>query len=166
MRYAGLKLNDVGNGTGMTVSFWTQGCPHRCKGCHNPETWDFSGGMEYDSSVVDKILEAIPKNGIMRNFSILGGEPLATANLDIVEEVVSAVRHAFPSIHIYLWTGYTLENIMENSRVMSILSKVDTLIDGKFIEEKKNLNLLLRGSSNQRVIDLKTVLNKDGNLTI
>ena len=154
IRYAQVKHNDVANGEGVCVSFWTQGCPHKCKGCHNPETWDFNGGLEFNDSVIQEILEAIPENGIERSFSILGGEPLAEQNLDMVLSVISSVRDNFPNIHIYLWTGYTLEEISSNSKAVSIISKVNTLIDGRFIEEQMELGLRLRGSRNQRIIEI------------
>lgn len=153
-RYAGIKLNDVANGEGVCVSYWSQGCPHRCPGCHNPETWNPSGGMKYTTKVLDEIILAISKNGVNRNFSVLGGEPLAEYNLDQTYEVVSRVRELFPNIRIYLWTGYLLEHLTNNSKAMSVLDNVDILIDGLFVEELKDLSLELRGSSNQRVIDL------------
>lgn len=152
-RYAAIDKNDFVNGSGICVSFWAQGCPHHCKDCHNPETWDFGQGRIYDESVKWEIIKAISDNDIIRNFSILGGEPLAFQNIFMVEDLVKAVRIAYPSIKIFLWTGYDFETIKNqgNEVINSILSKVDFIIDGLFIEEEKDLSLFLRGSRNQNV---------------
>lgn len=151
MRYAGLDKNDFVNGEGVCVSFWTQGCPFHCKGCHNPETWDFNGGIEYTNDVKWDIIKAISANGIIRNFSILGGEPLAPQNLPLTDEIVTAVRAAYPHIKIYLWTGYKLENLIKDPNYYNILDCIDTLIDGQYQDDLRDLSLKFRGSSNQRV---------------
>lgn len=150
MRYAGLETNDMANGKGVCVSFWTQGCPHKCPGCHNPETWSFDGGLPLPNDIRGQIIKAISANGITRNFSILGGEPLCEQNLPLTQEIVSAVRMAYPQIKIYLWTGYLLEDLTECQK--SILDKIDVLIDGPYIEKNRDITLALRGSSNQRVL--------------
>ena len=152
-RYNTIIPNDVTNGEGVCVSFFVQGCPHQCPGCFNPETWDFGGGQPYTPELKWEIIKLISANDILRNFSVLGGEPLAVRNLDMVEEVVSAVRAAYPSIKIFLWTGFYLYDILntENEKMRAILSKVDYIIDGPFEEALKNLNLKLRGSTNQHI---------------
>lgn len=158
MRIAELKLNDCIDGEGISVSLWTQGCPHRCLGCHNPETWSFDGGYEDETNEIrGKIVKAISANNTQRNFSILGGEPLCEQNKEDVLNILTSVRMAYPKIKIFLWTGYTYENLIKqnDTTINNILSKVDILIDGPFILEKRDLTLYLRGSSNQRVIDLK-----------
>ena len=106
-RYNAIIPNDVVNGRGVCVSFFVQGCPHCCPGCFNEETWDFHGGQPYTPEVKWNIIKAISANDITRNFSVLGGEPLAPQNIDMVWEVIDAVRHAYPHIEITLWTGYT-----------------------------------------------------------
>ena len=153
-RYAKLMKNDVVDGEGICVSFWTQGCPHKCKGCHNPETWDFNDGKILPKNIKNQIIKAINANGIIRNFSILGGEPLCSENLKIVKDIVAGVRKTFPQIKIFLWTGYTLKQLKEqkNTYINDILSNIDVLIDGPFIESKKDLTLKLRGSTNQRIL--------------
>jgi anaerobic ribonucleoside-triphosphate reductase activating protein len=152
MRYNTIITNDVTNGEGVCVSFFVQGCPHHCSGCFNPETWDFNGGKLYNENVKWQIIKAISANGIERNFSILGGEPLAPQNIKMVEEIVTAVRIAYPNIKIFLWTGYEFENLdFDNKSYYNILSNIDVIIDGKFIEEQKDLSLKLRGSSNQNI---------------
>ena len=152
-RYSAIVPNDVVNGEGVCVSFFVQGCPHHCKECFNPETWDFRGGQLYTDHTRWEIIENIGANGLTRNFSILGGEPLDERNLTMVDEVVSAVRQAYPHIKIFLWTGYTIEDLSTifDSRLGRILNAVDVLIDGPFIAEQKDLSLKLRGSKNQRI---------------
>ena len=154
MRYAGLMENDFTDGCGVCVSLWTQGCPHRCSGCHNPETWDFNGGTEVPDDIRGEIVKAISANGITRNFSILGGEPLCEQNLDFVLNVISAVRTAYPNIKIYIWSGYTFAELIErkDDRIIQILKCANYLIDGKYVEELRDTTLPLRGSSNQNII--------------
>lgn len=153
-RYAGLMTNDFSNGQGVCVSFWVQGCPHKCKGCHNPETWDFYGGKEIPIDIKGQIIKAICANGITRNFSVLGGEPLCSENLELTEEIIADIRIAFPSIKIFLWTGYTIEELknQNNNYIKNILNNIDVLIDGKYIQEKRDITLNLRGSTNQRIL--------------
>lgn len=153
MRYAGIVENDVVNGEGVCTSFFMQGCPHRCKGCHNPETWNFEGGKEASlSEIIEEILNAIDKNGIQRNFSVLGGEPFAKENVYPLFVILWQVKKTFPNIKIYVWTGFTLEELKEIPMSDSILQYVDVLIDGKFIEEERDITLKLRGSKNQRIL--------------
>lgn len=148
MRYALIKENDIANGKGICVSFWTQGCNQHCKNCHNPETWDFNGGIEDTiENIINKIIQAISKNGIQRNFSVLGGEPLCPENAANTKQIINAVRQAYPAITIYLWTGYYKEQIPDPS----ILEYVDVLIDGPYIDAERDITLPLRGSRNQRV---------------
>ena len=164
MRLAGLKLNDCIDGEGISVSLWTQGCPHRCKGCHNPETWDFNGGYEDETNNIrGQIVKALSANNTQRNFSVLGGEPLCEQNKEDVLTILTCVRMAYPHIKIFLWTGYTYEKLIDKNDITinNILSKVDVLIDGPFIQEKRDLSLWLRGSLNQRVIDLKYMRNNN-----
>ena len=152
-RYNTIIPNDIANGEGVCVSFFVQGCPHRCKGCFNPETWDFEGGQPYTNETKWELLRLINANGIVRNFSILGGEPMAGRNLEMTKEVVQAIRVAYPHIKIYLWTGFHLYELINtgDEKVLKILDCVDYIIDGPFQEEEKDLSLKLRGSRNQRI---------------
>lgn len=156
-RYAGYMPNDFINGEGVCVSFWTQGCPFHCPGCHNPEAWDFNGGYPVPVDIKGKIVKAISANGIIRNFSILGGEPLCSGNKELVWSVLTAVRAAYPNIKVFLWSGFThQELIAQNDEIINnILNNVDVLIDGKYEESKRDITLKLRGSSNQNIVDLK-----------
>ena len=153
-RYAGLIKNDFANGTGTCVSFWTQGCPHRCPGCQNPETWNFNGGKEVPTDIRGQIIKAICANNITRNFSVLGGEPLCKENLEEVDKIITSVRAAFPQIKIFVWTGYLLEDLKKknNDKIDHILSQIDVLIDGPYIDTERDITLELRGSKNQRVL--------------
>lgn len=151
MKYALIKENDIANGKGVCVSFWAQGCNQHCKNCHNPETWDFNGGIEDTiENITNNIIQAISKNGIQRNFSVLGGEPLCPENAANVKQIIQAVRQAYPTITIYLWTGYYKEQIPDPS----ILEYIDVLIDGPYVEAERDITLPLRGSRNQRVWNL------------
>lgn len=153
-KYAGLIVNDFANGMGTCVSFWTQGCPHHCPGCQNPETWDFNAGKEIPTDIRGQIIKAICANGITRNFSVLGGEPLCDENLDEVDKIITSVRTAYPQIKIFVWTGYILEELKEkkNDKINHILSQIDVLIDGPFIQAERDITLELRGSKNQRIL--------------
>ena len=152
-RYSAIIPNDVVNGHGVCVSFFVQGCPHHCPGCFNEETWDFHGGVPYTPEVKWNIIKAIAANNINRNFSVLGGEPLAPQNIDMTWEIIDAVRHAYPNIEITLWTGYTYEELMvqPTENLLNILNTINILVDGPFIEKEKDLSLKLRGSRNQRI---------------
>lgn len=157
MRYAGLMPNDFTDGGGVCVSLWTQGCPHHCDECHNPQTWDFNGGIQAPSDLKGQIIKAICDNGIERNFSVLGGEPLCKENLEFVDNIVTAVRMAYPNIKIYIWTGYTKEQLdkQNNEHIKHIFSQINYLIDGPYIKQERDITLPLRGSANQRIIDMK-----------
>lgn len=161
MKYAALKINDTINcDGGICVSFWTQGCPHHCEGCWNPETWDFNGGVEADRDTIAKqIIDGIGKNNIKRDLSILGGEPLCYENRADVAYIIQKVREIYPNIKIYLWTGYTLNHILSDFsfKVVCmdfILNNIDVLITDPFILNQRDITLKLRGSRNQHIYDL------------
>lgn len=160
MRYSQIKNNDIVNGKGIMMSLWTQGCPHHCKGCFNPETWGFNGGMEFTEEQENYILDNINAFNVSRNLSILGGEPLCPQNVEGVISLCKKFRERYPDKTIYIWTGYTLEDFNETQK--EVLKYIDVLVDGQFKMDLKNLSLKLRGSSNQRVIDVKsTIANKE-----
>lgn len=154
MKYSGLILNDITAAPGLCVSFFTQGCPHRCPGCHNPETWDFDGGLEYTPDVLETVVTALTAQGIQRNLCIMGGEPLCAANLDLVYEMVQTVKYRVPNAKIYVWTGYLYENLIVQEKPRAILDLCDYLIDGPYIEKLRDITLEMRGSKNQRFIAL------------
>ena len=157
MRYAGLIKNDIAAAPGLCVTFFTQGCPHKCPGCHNPETWDFDGGLEFRPELIEEIAAALTANGIKRTFCIMGGEPLCPTNEFITYLLIMEVRKRVPDVSIYIWTGYTIEELLHRSdKMTTILESIDCLIDGPYIEKLHDATLPMRGSSNQRIIDMKT----------
>lgn len=157
MKYAGIIENDITDGDdGIAFSVWFQGCPFRCEGCHNPETWDFNAGKEIEfCELLAKIKDGLLKNGITRNLSFLGGEPLCPQNRKYVEDIIRAIKNdeLYKEVKIYCWTGYSKENLItENDKTINyILDNIDVLVDGLFVLEKRNISLKLRGSTNQRV---------------
>lgn len=156
MQYAGLIKNDFSAAPGVSVSFYTQGCPHRCQGCHNPETWDFKGGKEFTANILDEIIEALQANGIKRSLCILGGEPLCSENQFLTCMIVRHVKEKLPETEIYVWTGYTYEQLKQSTdpHLKNILQIIDYIIDGPYIEAERDITLPMRGSRNQRVIKL------------
>ena len=156
MRYAGLNKNDFTAAPGVSVSFFTQGCPFHCPGCHNPETWRFDGGKEFTPQVLDEIIEALTANGINRSLAIMGGEPLCEENEFLTLLVISQVKEKLPETKIYVWTGFLYEDLLKNSspHLQKILAQTDILIDGPYIESLRDITLPMRGSSNQRIINL------------
>lgn len=156
MRYFGYMPNDFINGEGVCVSVWMAGCPHKCPGCHNSNMWDYRNGYEIDVDVAaDKIIGSLRKNKVSRNLSILGGEPLAPYNKEDTLRIIKRVKEVYPRIKIFVWTGYVLEDIKEDPVIKEILNNIDTLIDGPYVEELRDISLPLRGSSNQRILHKK-----------
>ena len=155
LRYGGIIKNDFSAAPGVSVSFFTQGCAHRCPGCHNPELWDFEGGMEFTDSVIDEVIEALTANNIKRNLCIMGGEPLCVDGYSCVKPLVDAVKSKLPDIPIYVWTGFLIEEISLVPEVKELLKQCDYLIDGPYVEAERDITLPMRGSRNQRIIDLQ-----------
>ena len=155
MRYNKIRKMDVSNGPGVRVSIFFQGCAFHCKNCFNPETHDFDSGKEYTVEVRDKIVSLTSKPYIMR-FSILGGEPLVERNIQELIILINLIKEKRPDIKIWLYTGNTYEKIID--KYYDLLKLVDVLIDGPFIDDLKDLRLRFRGSSNQRVIDVKKTI--------
>lgn len=157
MKYADIKFNDVANCPGVAVSFYTQGCPHLCPGCHNPETWVFNGGKEFTQETMDSILQGLTANNIQRSLCILGGEPLCPENEFLTYLVISTVKKKLPETKIYIWTGYLYEDLLSSGRqrINQIFELSNCLIDGPYMKELRDITLPMRGSSNQRVIQLK-----------
>lgn len=164
MRYAGMIKNDIAAGEGVNVSFFTQGCHFHCMGCHNPQTWDFSGGKEFTSETLEELLEALSANGIQRNLSIMGGEPLCAENIFLVNMIIFEVKKRYPNIKIYIWTGYTYEELLtrlDEPKVGTILDNIDYLIDGRFELGERDISLPMRGSRNQRILNMKELRNNE-----
>lgn len=166
--YAAIKNNDIDNGPGLRVSVWFSGCPHKCRGCHNKETWDESLGEDFTIETITRIINMLDEGGVKQDLSILGGEPLAPYNIRSTMSLISAVRDAKPDVNIWLWTGYTVEelNDLYNDEYPYVLSRidVDVMIDGRYIEQFNSKDTY-RGSSNQRIIDHQKSL-ETGDLTL
>lgn len=157
MRYAGITYNDVLAAPGISVSVFLQGCPFKCKGCHNPETWDFNGGKEFTPEVLDSIKTAITANGIKRSLCIMGGEPLCPDNRFLCQLIIAEVKKKYPDVPVYVWTGYRYEDLLQQDdpHIKCILENTDCLIDGPYVEQLRDITLKMRGSRNQRIIYLK-----------
>ncbi len=156
LRYSGINYNDFNAAPGISLTVFTQGCPHRCPGCHNPETWDFNGGEELTEEVLGSIISGLTAQGITRNLCIMGGEPLCEENSLLTYTIIEATKILYPKVKIYIWTGYTIEELLESKHtyVIKSLRSADFLIDGPYIEAERDITLPMRGSRNQRVLDL------------
>jgi len=159
MNYAKIKKTDVANGPGIRVSLFVSGCTHGCKGCFNREAWDFGYGHEYQEQTEHEILQALAPDYI-RGLSLLGGEPMEPENRGTVLSLVEKVRQCCPHKDIWCYTGYNYERDLlrwaaREPETARLLSLIDVLVDGEFVEEEKNLRLAFRGSENQRIIDLR-----------
>ena len=152
MKYAGIIPNDLSAAPGVCVTVFVQGCPHHCPGCHNPETWDFGGGVEFAGNTIDKICDYLQANGIHRDLCIMGGEPLCPENQFLTLLITNTVKQRLPATKIYIWTGYVLDTIIGTNKVDQILQNTTAVIDGPYIEAQRDITLSMRGSSNQRIL--------------
>ena len=151
MNFASIRNFDVSNGIGIGIALYVQGCHFHCKNCFNQITWDFNGGKEWTSNIEDKFIE-LANNKYVDRVSILGGEPLTPENYDTVLSLCKKL-----SKKIWVYTGYTYETLCDKE----ILRYIDVLVDGKYVDELRDLNLAFRGSSNQRIIDVKASLDSN-----
>lgn len=162
MRYHNITKDDMLNGDGLRVVLWVAGCNHCCKECHNPITWDPNGGLLFDDAARQEIYEQLDKDYIS-GITFSGGDPLHPANGMEVREFMAEVREKYPDKTIWLYTGDVWENIYG----YSMMKYVDVLVDGEFMADKKDSKLLWKGSSNQRVIDVrKTLAQKDTRIPV
>lgn len=159
MNYAEIKPFDIADGPGVRVSLFVSGCRHHCKGCFNQMTWDFEYGQPFTQETQAQILEAL-KPDYIQGFTLLGGEPFEPENQAVLAGLLRKIRETYPGKDIWCYTGYTYEtDLMEGGKVHTavtdeMLSCIDLLVDGEFVEELKDITLLFRGSSNQRLIPL------------
>ena len=178
MRFASMRNLDISNGEGVGVSLFVQGCDRHCFNCFNPDTWDFNGGKEWTEETKNKFIKLIDRPYINR-ISVLGGEPLAEQNLDEVLSLIKEIRISFPKKTIWLYTGFEWNSLMAkicqptfpdekfkhdrniHMKRQKIISNVDILVDGEYIDEQRDITLKWRGSSNQRVIDVKQSLTQN-----
>ena len=166
MNYATIKKYDIANGPGVRVSLYVSGCRNHCKNCFNPETWDFDYGQPFTAKEEDEIIKAMSPDYI-EGFTLLGGDPFEPENQVAVLPFLERLRKAYPDKSFWCFTGYDFERELLTGKqgdintVLKILSLLDVLVDGRFVENLKDLNLRFRGSSNQRIILLKPTLESD-----
>jgi anaerobic ribonucleoside-triphosphate reductase activating protein len=153
MNFAKIETCSIENGTGFRVVLWCSGCSHHCKGCHNPETWDKCFGKEFTEKE-EKIIYDLLSHDYIKGITFSGGDPLFKGNLDVVFDLIKKIKKDFPNKDIWMYTGYTFEELERDFDRKKILNYIDVLVDGKFILEQRNITLAFRGSSNQRVIDV------------
>ena len=161
MNYHDITKEDMNNGDGIRVVLWVAGCDHHCKGCQNKQTWDYNSGIEFDDEAKKELIEALSKPYI-KGLTLSGGDPLCAADNDFFFFLCDLKRQ-FPDKDIWLYSGYTIEEILKDNNVLksNILLLCDVLVDGRYIEKKRDITLKWRGSSNQRVIDIqKTIAQK------
>ena len=160
MNYSTIKILDVANGEGIRVSLFVSGCTHHCLGCFNSETWDFNFGEEYTPEVEQKVLDELGRP-MVEGLSLLGGEPFEPCNQRVLVGLLRRAKAMYPEKNVWCYTGYLYDKELKApSRARcevtdEMLSMIDFLVDGPFVQAKKNLNLRFRGSSNQRIIDLR-----------
>lgn len=159
MNYAQIRKMDISNGEGIGVSLFVSGCHFHCKNCFNSIAWDYNYGQQFTEDTMQTILQLLQQDFIKR-FTILGGEPLDDKNVETVYNIIQQVRQHNSNIKIWLYSGYTFEEIMKQTDGYGeyrkkILKIIDVLVDGQYVDKLKDLNLQFRGSSNQRIIHLK-----------
>ena len=166
MNYATIKWYDISNGPGVRVSLYVSGCRNRCKNCFNPETWDFCYGEPFTQDIEEKIIKGLAPDYI-KGFTLLGGDPFEPENAEALVPFMERLRKKYPEKSVWCFTGYDYEADLLTGKKgdidtnIRLLSTLDVLVDGKFVEELKDLNLLFRGSSNQRIILVRPSLEKD-----
>lgn len=156
MRYHNITKDDMLNGDGLRVVLWVAGCSHCCKECQNPMTWDPDGGLLFDESAKQELFDELGKDYIS-GITLSGGDPLHAANRLDIKNLIMEIKEKFPNKTIWLYTGDSWENVMNSP----VVKQLDVLVDGEFQIEKRDVKLLWKGSSNQRVIDVQATLKQD-----
>ena len=163
MNYAAIKNCDIANGPGVRVSLFVSGCTHRCPGCFNQEAWDFDYGQPFTQETIDQILTML-KPAYIRGLTLLGGEPFDPRNQASVVELLRQIKKEYPEKTVWAFSGYLFDRDILSGRLgdwditREYLSYLDVLVDGPFVQARKNLSLRFRGSDNQRLIDVKASL--------
>ena len=159
MNYAGIKYCDIANGLGCRTVLFVSGCRNHCKGCFQPQTWEFDYGEPFDEQIQNEILDSL-KPAYVQGITLLGGDPFEEENQEALVPFMRRVKERYPNKDVWAYTGYLYEELLENGRKHTeytdeLLSKRDVLVDGPFIEEQKDITLKFKGSANQRVIDME-----------
>lgn len=166
MNYATIKKRDIANGLGVRVSLFVSGCTHRCKNCFNKETWDFDYGEKFTEETIEQIIEYL-KPDYVNGLSLLGGEPFEVQNQGELTKLLRRVKSEYPHKDVWCYTGYLFDKeLLSDSRARcehtdEMLSLIDILVDGPYVEKEKDISLQFRGSKNQRIIDIKQSLSKN-----
>lgn len=147
MKYANIHQFSISDGVGIRVSLFVQGCDFMCPGCFNQETWDWNGGKTFTKKDMNFLMELCGKPYI-RGLSLIGGEPLHPNNIETVTQIAKTFKELYPQKDIWLWTGYTFEDYVKDKEITKY---ADVIVDGRFVDELKDLSLKFRGSSNQRI---------------
>ena len=155
LRYHNITKDDMLNGDGLRTVLWLSGCTHACEQCQNPITWDIHGGLEFDQAAKEELFELLSRDYIS-GITFSGGDPLHPLNRDGVKDLILEIKEKFPTKTIWLYTGFLFEEIQG----LDFIKDIDVLVDGKFILSLLDHTLHLKGSSNQRVIDVKKTLEK------
>ena len=166
MNYATIKPRDIANGPGVRVSLFVSGCTHHCKGCFNEVAWDFDYGEPFTQETVDSILKLL-EPAFVKGLTLLGGEPFEPQNQEPIVELLRQVKATYPEKSVWAFSGYLFDRdilpgkLGDPAITREYLSYLDVLVDGPFVESKKNLSLRFRGSENQRLIDVQKSLERD-----
>lgn len=176
MNYQKIDKFSIADGLGVRVVLWVNGCTQKCKGCHNSQLWDFDGGTPFGERAKEELLDALSKPYI-RGLTISGGHPLEEENVTEVLKIVKLVKSLYPDKDIWLYTGYEFEElamcvckekiyclfdkVSPYSAISELLCYIDILVDGRYMEDQRDITLPFRGSKNQRIIDLKSSAEKD-----
>lgn len=164
MNYALIRENDIANGPGVRTSLFVSGCRHHCKGCFNPETWNFNYGNPFTQKEIDFIIQ-VTSYSFVDGLTILGGEPFEPENQEALVDLLKQFKKSIPNKKVWCYTGFSFEDDLlpkfqnQKENIKPMLDLIDVLVDGKFIEELKNSSLLFRGSSNQNIIDIPASVN-------
>lgn len=158
MNYCNIKRRDIADGIGVRVTLFVSGCTHHCKGCFQPETWDFSYGKPFDEAAAELIFSELEQS-FVNGLTLLGGEPFEPENQRGLLPLLRAVKERFPDKTVWAYSGYTWEELTGTSRARceatdELLSLIDVLVDGEFMEELRDITLRFRGSGNQRLLDV------------
>lgn len=164
MMYHDITHDDMVNGDGLRVVLWVSGCDHKCKGCHNEITWNCESGLPFDETAKMELLDELQKPHIA-GITFSGGDPFHIKNRDEVHRLVKEIKDQLPHKTIWIYSGYTWEQIIEKEKLFAITKLIDVLVDGRFIEKLADVNFPWAGSTNQRVIDVKETLKK-GKVTL
>lgn len=169
MNYGAIKKCDIANGVGVRTVLFVSGCTHHCKGCFQPETWNFDYGEMYTKETEDEIIESL-KPDYVDGITLLGGEPFEPENQRELVKLLRRIKKELPKKTVWSFSGYTYEELTGDSRAVcevtnEMLSMLDVLVDGEFIEAKRNISLRFRGSENQRLIDMNKT-RKEGKIVL